>query len=256
MAGCLPPYTYAFWIFVMQTYFIIGLISFAGSFVQSATGFGYAVIIMALTPLVISLRQAAAVEILASLFLQFYLFWKMHHYVRKDMLLWPALSAVAFTVLGVTLLLTFPASALMPVLGLTLTTLAAYFIFFSHRVHLLPTRRNGLIAGCLSGFFNGLFSISGPPMVAYYLSVTNDKMVYNGTLQAFFCILSSMALVMHLAAGNITLQVGYYSLAALAGVIAGAGAGFAVFRRLSLATLKKWVYAFMAIMGIYLIING
>ena len=42
------------------------------------------------------------------------------------------------------------------------------------KVHLKASLVSGLVAGAISGFCGGLFNIGGPPMVAYFLSVTDE----------------------------------------------------------------------------------
>ena len=82
---------------------------------------------------------------------------------------------------------------LSKIMGTVLLVLAVYFIFFSSKVHLKG--RFGLpdwAAGAVSGFCGGLFNIGGPPMVAYFLSVTDDKEKYNATLQMFLQLIRSV----------------------------------------------------------------
>ena len=79
-------------------------------------------------------------------------------------------------------------------------------------------------------------------MVAYFLSVTDDKEKYNATLQMFFTI--------HVS-GSMLPLVG----AALAGTAVGTAGGMFLFRRLTMAGIKKTVYIFMICAGSYLLLS-
>ena len=76
------------------------------------------------------------------------------------------------SLLGVNTLMALDEAVLSKIMGTVLLVLAVYFIFFSSKVHLKAGLVSGLAAGAVSGFCGGLFNIGGPPMVAYFLSVT------------------------------------------------------------------------------------
>ena len=101
-----------------------------------------------------------------------------------------------------------------------------------------------------------MFSIGGPPIVAYYLNALEDKREYTATTQMFFIITTMALLVMHIRLGNVTREVLRFSAAAVAGLAVGTGLGLAVFRRLPLTTIKRLVYGFMLGMGLYILIFG
>ena len=73
-------------------------------------------------------------------------------------------------------------------------------------------------------------------MVAYFLSVTDDKEKYNATLHV---------------SGSMLPLVG----AALAGTAVGTAGGMFLFRRLTMAGIKKTVYIFMICAGSYLLLS-
>ena len=58
------------------------------------------------------------------------------------------------------------------VLGVVLILLSLYFIFFQKKIKIQPTKRNGFIAGALSGALESLFCVGGPPIVLYLLTVS------------------------------------------------------------------------------------
>lgn len=240
----------------MELFFLVALIAFAGSFVQSTTGFGYAVTCMALWPLLLPFKTAAVLELITALAMSLYIAARYWRYINWRTLVWPTLISTVTNWLGLMVQQGGSEGFLRRVLGVVLMALAVYFIFFSEKLKIRPTVRNGVIAGALSGLCGGMFSIGGPPIVTYYLSISEDKREYTATMQTYFVFTILILLAMHWANGNITGQVLQLSLAGYAGLAVGTGCGMALFRRLPLAAIKKLVYGFMLAMGLYILIAG
>lgn len=235
-------------------YLWTALVAFTGSFTQSCSGFGNAIICMALWPLLMPFRTASVLEAITAFFMVVYITLRLYRHINLKLLLPPLISSTLFSFLGVSTLMTLSDRTMKQILGVALLLLAVYFVFFSHKVKLKPSLTVGLLAGVVSGFFGGLFNIGGPPMVAYFLSVTDDKMEYNASLQAYFAVTTITIFAFHLFMGNVTVGMLPLGCAALAGTVAGTLSGMSVFRRLSIDGVKRIVYAFMVVAGIYMLI--
>lgn len=235
-------------------YGLTALISFGGSFIQSSCGFGFAIVFMALCPMFMPFRTASILEAIAAFFMVVYIAVKLRRHLDFKLLLPTTVAGVLCSWLGVNAMMQLSDKTLHRILGGTLLALVAYFVFFSGRVRLKPTLRNGVIAGMVSGFGGGLFNIGGPPMVAYFLSVTDDKEKYSANLQAFFCTNTLVVFLLHLLKGSVSSDMLPAALCALAGTAAGTFLGFVLFKRLSMRHIKKFVYLFMLIAGGYLLI--
>ncbi len=111
----------------------------------------------------------------------------------------------------------------------------------------------GLAAGMMSGIMGGMMSIGGPPMVLYFLGVTDSKEEYTATLQMYFFLSTLYLFFTHLLMGHLTKEVWIFSLFALLGLGAGTAAGMAVFQRIRQETFRKVVYVFMIFAGIYML---
>ena len=85
-------------------------------------------------------------------------------------------------------------------------------------------------------------------MVAYFLSVTDDKEKYNATLQMFFTINTISIFLIHVFQGHVSGSM-------LAGTAVGTAGGMFLFRRLTMAGIKKTVYIFMICAGSYLLLS-
>lgn len=227
-----------------------------GSFIQAASGFGYAIFCMALWPLFLPFRVASVLESITAFFMVIYITFYLRKYINFKLMIAPIFSSMLFSTLGVFTLLSSTESLMRRILGAALMILAIYFVFWSDKIHLKPTLFNGIVAGAVSGFFGGLFNIGGPPMVAYFLSVTDDKMEYNATLQCYFCITTLYIFLNHFLLGNVNITILSYSGVALMGVILGTWLGLTFFKKLSMRNIKRLVYSFMAVAGLYLVFVG
>ena len=231
-------------------------VAFAGSFVQSASGFGYAIICMTFWPMFLPFRTASIMEAVTAFFMVVYIAARLWKWIDWRMLLPPAAVSAVFSFLGVSTLMSLSDEVLRRILGAALLLLAFYFIVLSKRIHLKKNILTGMAAGVISGFCGGLFNIGGPPMVAYFLSVTDDKRTYNATLQAFFCVNTITIFLIHLLRGNVTQQMLPLAAGALIGTALGTLCGFLLFKKLTMHGIKKFVYVFMTVAGIYLICGG
>jgi uncharacterized membrane protein YfcA len=237
-------------------YIFVAAIAIAGSFAQAISGFGFAIIVMAIWPLVIPFQSAVLVEVITAFIMVLYITVKLIKNINFKLLIYPLIASFIASTLGIAALMASAENLLRRILGGLLIILAAYFLLYSNKVRIRPTIINGLIAGGLSGFFAGLLSIGGPPIAAYLLSVSEDKMEYNATMQFYFAISSVYIFAVHLLLGNITGEVINYSFAGLVGVAVGTTAGLRVFKKLSLEVIRKIVYAFMIIVGLFMLIKG
>lgn len=91
-------------------------------------------------------------------------------------------------------------------------------------------------------------------MVAYFLSVTDDKEKYNATLQMFYNQYDQYFLI-HVFQGHVSGSMLPLVGAALAGTAVGTAGGMFLFRRLTMAGIKKTVYIFMICAGSYLLLS-
>ena len=223
-----------------MTALYILLAAFAGSFVQSASGFGYAIVVMSILPLFIPFQAASIVEVLSALAMVLWIAVKYRRHINWKLLWWPLVANSVFSLAGIWFQDAGTETLLRRILGVTLVVLSIYFIFFSSR---LTIRAN-------------LWSIGGPPMVAYYLAATRSKEEYAATLQTYFIFSTVYIFAAHVVMGHVTGQILTWSALALVGLAAGTFCGLKLFDRLSAEGLKKVVCGFMAVVGCYLVITG
>jgi uncharacterized membrane protein YfcA len=221
------------------------LISLLGGFVQGVSSFGYAIISISLLPLFFDLITSSLVILISSfamlIHLIYNLFWKMKVRVNVKLLLIPIPGMFIGRSIGVCLLTYCQDKMLIIPLCVSLILLAVYFTYYSNKVRITPSKRNGWLAGLVSGVLGGAFNISGPPLVAYYFASIEDKNQYHLYVQISLLIGALYSLALHISLGNITQRIWMPSLVASFGVVAGTICGFKCFKKIDRTIISRLV---------------
>lgn len=235
---------------------LIILISLLSSFIQGFTGFGFSIAAMTLMPLIMPFRLATAVIAASSMFMVLWIAFKLREFINYKLILYPFMSSTLTSFIGIFTLESVADTVVRRILGLVFIMTSLFMIFFNNKVRFSKKPVNGLLAGAASGFLSGLFNLGGPPMAVYFLAVTENKMEYNSTLQCYFALNGFIVLILHIFMGDFNAQITIYSLLSLAGVVVGTLSGYILFRKISMNVIRKSIYSFMMIFGIYLLISG
>jgi len=231
------------------------LISMAGSFLQSNVGFGLPVIAMLFLPMFLPFSTSVAIYQIVSLVSILWIVVRYRRYVA-----WRVMLPILIISLGVGVLMTFQSlrmsnSSLLVILGLALVAISVFSVSFSEQIRVRPTMRAGMGMGLIAGAGNGLFGIGGPPVAIYLLAGTKDKRSYLSTLQTYFLISNVSTIVIRLGSG----AVGYVHLPLIAAGWAGIGLGtflgLKLFEVLPKRFLKKLVYSFVGVSGIWMVVQ-
>lgn len=219
--------------------------------VQSTTGFGAGIVMMLFFPLFLAVTSASALSQMVSILSVFGLFW---HYRKKadfKKMLAPLPFYIGCSTLAIWSSTIIDVSSLKAWFGLFMTVLAIYFLFFSNKVKIKGNLLTAAVCGGLSGFLSGFFGIGGPPMVLYFLAVTeDDKETYMGTLEAFFFVTMAYTLCIRIANGIITLDLLKLVPFGIVGSFLGNHFGTKIVDRVNVKTLKLIIYSFLAVSGL------
>lgn len=232
---------------------IVMTAAFAGSFIQAVGGFGYAIVVMSVLPLILKIQTAAVIEVFTSSVMVCVIALRYRKSIRWKLIALPMLASAIFGYIGIRIQAEAPEQLLRKILGSCLILLSVRMMRkrTQRKPRSLPAA--GLAAGMMSGIMGGMMSIGGPPMVLYFLGVTDSKEEYTATLQMYFFLSTLYLFFTHLLMGHLTKEVWIFSLFALLGLGAGTAAGMAVFQRIRQETFRKVVYVFMIFAGIYML---
>lgn len=237
----------------MTTIILLCLIFFLASWVQGVTGFGSALVAIPLLSLIIDIKEAVPLCILASLIITTYMAIQLRRHFDKKKIIPLCIGSIPGIVIGSTLLKLVPSDIIKTLLGILLITYALYNIFFTIKQRSINYRW-GYLAGFLSGAIGAAFSAGGPPSIIYTTLSNWTKDDIKATLTGFFCFNSYLVAISHLFIGLTTKQVGSYFLFAAPLVLLGTAVGTYCYRFFPRDLYLRIVYIFLVIMGVLMII--
>lgn len=240
----------------IQLFLMIFTVAFLSSLSQAVTGFGSAIVMMALLPLFIPSDVSVMLSLIFGGLMSAWLLWKCREGIRWRYILTPGIFSSLGAILGLFVGSQAPPSLYMRLLGILLFALSIWFLLLAKHVHIKATFMAGAISGTVSGVLGAMFSIAGPPLVLYYSAATENKAIYMSALQACLVFLSIIAIAGRFAMGLWPLDMGTYLLPCSAGVISGLLPGLWIYNKMDVAQLKKIIYLFMCAAGIYIAINA
>ncbi len=237
----------------MITTLVVTIVFFA-AFVQTLSGFGFALIVMPIITIVMSLQTAAPLVALTGLTLCTINFIRHRQAVNiREVLRLGVASALGIPV-GLWLLANVEESVIKLLLGLILIAYAVYALVRP----VTPLLRSqwwvypaGFAAGCLSGAYN----TPGPPVIVYGSLRQWPKDEFRAVLQTFFSINAALIVSSHAVAHRLTTEVlTFYSYAAPA-LLLGILAGSRVDSRVNKDRFRTIVTVMILVLGLSLILG-
>ena len=206
---------------------LVVIVVFCASFVQTLTGFGFALMVMPLITLVLGLRTAAPLVALAGLTL--YTINLLRHresFNLKEVLPMGAAAALGVPV-GVWVLANADENLIKQLLGLILVAYASYALA-RPKAPRLRSRRWAYPAGFAAGCLGGAYNTTGPPAIVYGSLRRWPTDEFRAAMQALFLLTGLLVVASHVVARHVTadvLTLCLYAAPALGlGILAGSRA--------------------------------
>jgi uncharacterized membrane protein YfcA len=231
---------------------------FAGASVQSATGFGFALVLSPALFAVLDPFEAVTALAMLGLALNVLVLFDGG---RAGPVRWRALApllaaAVPGLVAGVILLDALSKPVLQVAVGIDVLVAVALRLR-TRRPRPAPSLGSTLAAGLASGALTTSTSLSGPPLVLWLERRPVEPAELRASLAASFLALNLAGAVILLAAGGTARLAGAAVLLPLLGLtLAGYAVGGAAFRRLDPARFTAIVLALVAAAGVASLVAG
>lgn len=234
----------------MLNLFIVAAGAFLAGLIQSVTGFGGAIVLMIVLPFFLPLKTATALAglICIPMCIRIAVVYREKLELKKiplPLILYMVSSTICIRIAAGADLERFKFA-----FGVVLILLALYFTLFSGRFHLKPGIKGAVVCSLLSGVTGGLFGMSGPLMVIYYLSAIEDKKAYLGTISLMFAVIESYSAAVRAASGMIGMDMIPWIISGFAAILAGCAVGEKIVDQLNSAAMKRCVYTVLAVAGI------
>lgn len=234
-----------------------GLLLFAivllAALLQTTSGFGFALLAMPLVALVIGVKEAAPLVALVGWTLYAVNLVRYRRGLDWRVLLPLAVAAALGVPLGVWALSNLNEDIVKSALGVSLIAYALYSLW---RPQTEPLRSElwAYPAGFLAGILGGAFNTPGPPVIVYGNLRQWPRDLFRSTLQALFLFSSSLVIVSHIAAGNLTFATIPTYLLLIPALLLGVWAGSAIDRRISNERFRGLVLALIFATGALMLV--
>ncbi len=233
------------------TTIFVGLIVFLAAFTQSLSGFGLALVSMALLPAVTGIRMATPLVALIAIVIEAVLMIRYRQSLDVHAIWKVVLAAVIGTPLGVLFLSRVDERIALTILGLVIAGYALYALLGLK----LPRLENSFwayTAGLVGGMLGGAYNTSGPPVIVYADCRRWPPDVFKSNLQGYFIISSLVIAASHAFSGNLTAPVWRMFWWTLPFIVVGLLAGLSLDRWLNPVMFRRVVLVLLVLMGIRL----
>ncbi len=232
--------------FQNSTLVLVVLAAGVAGLAHGFSGFGAALIFMPAASALVTPAIAAPVLLIADGLLSLGFLPKAWTLARRSDVAVMAAGAVVGVPLG-TLILQQADPLLLRWVIAALATAMLMLLMSGWRYHGTPRKPVTALVGAVSGLFGGLAQLSGPPVVAYWLSGKQEPIAIRANIILFFGATTLFTTVSYLLTGIITLQTVW--LAMLVAPLYGLGlyAGARLFRLASPELFRRLCFLLIAI---------
>lgn len=232
---------------------LVAVIIFLAVFTQSASGFGVALVSMAVLPSLIGIQIATPLVAVVALTIEVILLWRYKAALKVRAIWQIVLASLVGIPIGVLALGRLEEKVILFALGLIVASYAIYGLLNLNLPRLThPVWPYGL--GFFAGMLGGAYNTSGPPVIIYGASRRWSPVEFKSNLQGFFLLNSVVVVLSHAVAHNLTGDVWRLYALALPALGLGFIAGISLDRYIDAVVFRKIVLWLLVLMGLRLMV--
>ena len=194
-----------------MTGLLIAAIVLAAAFVQSLSGFGFAIVVMPLLTLLLGLPTAAPLVAVTALTVYAINVARFRQAINAGEVLRLGLASALGVPMGIWILSNVDATLVKQALGALLILFALYSLA-RPTTSWIPSRRWVYPAGFLAGCLGGAYNTPGPPAIVYGTLRQWPRDEFRAVLQTLFLVNGLLVVASHFVAGHLMAPVLAYCL--------------------------------------------
>ena len=241
----------------MQTLYVVyGIIAcFFAGLTMGITAFGFALVALPLLILFLDPKTAVPIVTISSTLTGIYLFWGLRKIMQVKKIIPLIVGGITGLPFGVYILAVLDKDILKISVG-TLIIIFAVFLALGIKREIKSEKYASILVGMVSGLLKGCTSLSGPPLVLFFINQDHEKEVFRANLTGYFLIMGTLA-VIALAIGNlVSLSVLEYSAWFVVPTIFGTWLGSKISPRVNPVPFRNLSLAVVIIAGILSVLSG
>lgn len=234
---------------------IFSIILFA-SFLQTITGFGYALAATPLLALVMNPKDAIMFVLFTGIITKLallYRVWRQSSFAAISLLF---TASLAGALPGAYILKLISNNTLKLAIGFVLIIITVAMVR-DFRIIIRRPRLAQSLVGVISGFLATTTSLSGPPVVMYYLNEQTEKEKVRANLTRYFILSNASSLLISYFFGTLNpATLAANTVLCLPAILLGVWLGEKLFACFNAATFRKLALAIIAVSALVSIISG
>ena len=228
----------------------VAAIAVASGLLPGITGMGAGMTMMLVLPLFFSVQVSSAISGAVCFFLTAAMAFRYRESINYKMAILPALLYMAVSGTAIHFSAGWDAAVIKKVLGVFLLVLALYFLLIQPRAKVKPGILLSIVFIAVSGLCDGLFSVGSPLMVLYFLSRTDDRKEYLGTIQLLFFLTLICNTALRISHHILRVEHIPVILAGAAGIGLGLSIANKIVNRVNDRLFRNLVYVAIALSGL------
>ena len=237
-----------------MTGLLIAAIVLAAAFVQSLSGFGFAIVVMPLLTLLLGIRTAAPLVAVTALTVYVINVARFRRAINGAEVLRLGLSSALGVPMGIWIVSNADATLVKQALGLLLILFALYSLARPAAAWTLSPRW-GYPAGFLAGCLGGAYNTPGPPAIVYGTLRQWPRDEFRACLQTLFLVNGLLVVASHLVAGHLTAPVLTYCLYTVPALALGILLASRVDSRVDRERFRTLVTVMILLLGLSLVLS-
>lgn len=233
---------------------IAGIV-FAAAFVQSLSGFGFALVVMPLLTLMLGLQTAAPLVALTALTVYTVNVARLRRAIHAREVLRLGLASALGVPMGIWILSNADGTLVKGGLGLLLILFALYSLA-RPAARWIPSPRWVYPAGFFAGCLGGAYNTPGPPAILYGTLQQWPRDQFRAVMQSLFLVNGVLVVASHLAAGHFTIPVLSYCLYTIPALALGIFIASRLDSRVDRERFRTLVAVMILLLGLSLLLNS
>jgi uncharacterized membrane protein YfcA len=230
----------------------LAAIVLAAGFLQSLTGFGFALIALPLLGLFLPLKTIIPLVCLLGCCVSLMLSLQLRASIKFRRIAALYAATIPGIPLGVYILARIPAEVLGLILGGVMILFTSYQLLIRPVQHPLGTACT-IAAGFLSGVLGGSISAGGPPIIVYSAMQPWSKDQAKAMLAVYFLISGLTIFATHAVSGLITADVLRLFINSIPALVLGIWLGTVTYHRISDAGFRRLAFVLVFAFGLMMI---
>ncbi len=237
----------------MQTELFVVFVIFLGVFTQSLSGFGVALVTMALLPIMVDIQVVSPLVAVVALTIELFLLLRYRHALNLPAVWRLIVAALVGIPFGVWALRVLDEQVILKMLGFIIIGFAIYALL-NFRLPELAHQAWAYIFGFTGGLFGGAYNISGPPVIVFGNCRRWERETFKSNLQGFFFVSSIFVVVVHALNHNLTMTVWELYLWSVPAMFLGILLGTYLDRFINPFLYRRIVLGLLVVLGLRLIL--